>query len=98
MAVPVSSHRKKASELVSKQSGFSLHAGVACKSNQHKRLERPGGVPLCRYISRPAIALEIEKCENCGGKMKIIACIEDPDVIEKILKHLGLDEALQARK
>jgi hypothetical protein len=29
--------------------------------------------------------------------MKIIAGIEDPDVIEKILKHLGLDEASQAR-
>ena len=42
-------------------------------------------------------AIEIEKCEKCGGKLKIIACIEDADVIEKILKHLGLDEALQAR-
>ncbi len=27
----------------------------------------------------------------------IIACIEDADAIEKILKHLGLDEASQAR-
>ena len=30
---------------------FSLHAGVACKSTQPKKLER-----LCRYITRPAIA------------------------------------------
>ena len=37
--------------MVSKQSGFSLHAGVACKSNQRKKLAR-----LCRYITRPAIA------------------------------------------
>jgi hypothetical protein len=37
--------------------------------------------------------IEIEKCEKCGGRVKIIACIEDTDVIEKILKHLGLDEA-----
>jgi len=41
--------------------------------------------------------IEIEKCEKCGGRVKIIACIEDTDVIEKILKHLGLDEASQAR-
>ncbi len=41
-------------------------------------------------------AIEIEKCENCSGKVNIIACIEDADVIEKILKHLGL-EASQAR-
>ena len=44
-----------------------------------------------------AIRIEIEKCEKCGGRVKIIASIEDPEVIEKILKHLGLDEASQAR-
>ena len=26
-----------------------------------------------------------------------MSCIEDPDVIEKILKHLGLNAASQAR-
>ena len=50
-AVPASDTRQKSSELVSKQRGLSLHAGVACKSNQTKKLER-----LCRYITRPAIA------------------------------------------
>jgi hypothetical protein len=44
-----------------------------------------------------AIRIEIEKCEKCGSRVKIIASIEDPVVIEKILKHLGLDEASQAR-
>ena len=45
-------------------------------------------------------AIEIEKCGKCGkggGNVKIIACIEDAEVIEKILKHLGLDEASQTR-
>jgi len=51
--VPASDKQAKPNELVSKQSGFSLHAGVACKSNQRKKLER-----LCRYITRPAIANE----------------------------------------
>ena len=191
-AIPTSDNNAKSSDLVSKQAGFSLHAGVACKSNQRKKLER-----LCRYITRPAIAeqrlslasngnvivalktpyddgtshvvlspmeligrlaalvpkpranltrfhgvfsprsklrehvvpvkpedeseqvsqstrdktysmtwaqrlkrvfgIEIERCEKCGGKVKIIACIEDPEVIQKILKHLGLDEASQTR-
>ena len=31
--------------------GFSLHAGVAARANERKKLER-----LCRYISRPAIS------------------------------------------
>ena len=29
-------------------------------------------------------------CPKCFGAMHIIAFIEDPDVMEKILKHLGL--------
>jgi hypothetical protein len=29
-------------------------------------------------------------CPNCGGALKIIAAIEDPPVIVKILSHLGL--------
>ena len=32
-------------------SGFSLHVGVAARSDERKKLER-----LCRYISRPAVA------------------------------------------
>ena len=46
---------------------------------------------------RRVFAIEIEKCERCGGGVKIVASIEDPTVIEKILKHLGLDEASQTR-
>ncbi len=29
-------------------------------------------------------------CPRCGGTMHIIAVIDQPDVIEKILRHLGL--------
>jgi len=39
-------------------------------------------------------AIDIEKCERCGGPVRIIASIEDPDVIQKILKHLGLDQSV----
>lgn len=34
--------------------------------------------------------IDLEKYEQCGGEVKIIASIEDPAVIEKILSHLGL--------
>jgi len=44
------------------------------------------------------LAIEIEKCEKCGGPVRIIASIEDPDVIQKILKHLGLDRPVEFRK
>lgn len=32
--------------------------------------------------------IDIETCPACGGSVRIIACIEDPTVIEKILTHL----------
>ena len=35
-------------------------------------------------------ALDPLTCPKCQGKMKIISFIEDAEVIEKILKHLGL--------
>jgi hypothetical protein len=34
--------------------------------------------------------IDIERCPHCGGTMKIIAAIEEPAVIAKILAHLGL--------
>ena len=34
--------------------------------------------------------IDIEHCLHCGGTLKIIAAIEDPTVITKILAHLGL--------
>ena len=32
--------------------------------------------------------IDIEVCSKCGGAVKVIACIEDPMVIDKILTHL----------
>ena len=34
--------------------------------------------------------IDIERCV-CGGKLKLIAVIEEPAVIGKILVHIGLD-------
>ena len=32
--------------------------------------------------------IEIETCAGCGGRLRIIASIEDPEVIARILSHL----------
>jgi len=32
--------------------------------------------------------IDVETCRACGGTVRIIACIEDPLVIGKILTHL----------
>ena len=33
--------------------------------------------------------IDIEICEHCGGAVKVIASIEEPSVIKKILDHLA---------
>ena len=37
---------------------------------------------------RRVFNIDIETCSECGGAVKVIACIEDPVVIKKILAHL----------
>jgi hypothetical protein len=32
--------------------------------------------------------IEIENCARCGGRLKVVASIEEPEVIRKILAHL----------
>jgi hypothetical protein len=32
-------------------------------------------------------AIEIERCRGCGGRLKVIASIEDPALIERMLAH-----------
>jgi hypothetical protein len=44
---------------------------------QRDKLER-----LYRYI------IDIEVCEYCGGHAKVIVSIEDPEVVEQILRNL----------
>ena len=40
--------------------------------------------------------IDIERCV-WGGKLKLIAVIEEPAVIERILTHLGLSSQLPPR-
>jgi hypothetical protein len=32
-------------------------------------------------------SIEIEQCVRCGGRLKVIASIEEPEIIERILAH-----------
>jgi len=38
--------------------------------------------------------LDIETCSKCGGAVRVIACIEDSVIINKILTHLDKKAAL----
>jgi hypothetical protein len=43
----------------------------------------------CAQLLRGVFDIDVERCA-CGGKLKIIAAIENPFVIVRILTHLGL--------
>ena len=40
---------------------------------------------MCR-----SLGLDVLRCPRCGGRLKLIALIEDPTVIRRVLQHLGL--------
>ena len=41
-------------------------------------------------LMRRAFDLDILRCPRCAGRMELIATIDDPDVIARMLAHLGL--------
>jgi hypothetical protein len=49
--------------------------------------ERRASMSWAQRLKR-VFNIDVETCRECGGAMKIIACIEDPVVIKKILDHL----------
>ena len=58
------------SERVAKCAGFSLHAGVSCKAHQKEKRER-----LCRYISRPPVAVKRLSLSRHG---KVVYMLKTP--------------------
>jgi hypothetical protein len=41
-------------------------------------------------LLRHTFAVDVLACPRCGGRMRVLATIDDPSVIRKILTHLGL--------
>ena len=50
---------------------------------------RPSYVPWADLLRR-VFALDILACPDCGGRLRLLATIEDRAVIKQILTHLGL--------
>ena len=40
-------------------------------------------------------AIDIQTCPKCAGKLRVIACIENPKVIATILEHIRAREAAE---
>ena len=55
-------------------------------------VERRAAMTWAQRLKR-VFNIDIEICNSCAGPVKIIACIEDPQVIKKILAHLERKDA-----
>ena len=77
-------------------------AGFLLKQAGLKRATADTGVPSGEYahgaparmgwacLLKRVFDIDLEHCPQCGGAFRIIAAIEAPAVIVKILTHLGL--------
>jgi len=68
-----------------------------CKHRQHivpKRQpsnevpDKPLAAMTWMQRLKRVFAIDIETCPKCGAKLRVIACIEDPDIIATILEHI----------
>lgn len=65
----------------------SSKAKAADEAQDRSPAERRASMSWAQRLKR-VFNIDIETCSECGGAMKVIACIEDPVVIKKILDHL----------
>ena len=54
----------------------------------------PRGNRLWADLMRRSLGLDVLACPRCGGRLTLIALIEDPAVIERFLRHLGLPHTI----
>jgi hypothetical protein len=60
---------------------------VSDEGQEQTSAERRASMSWAQRLKR-VFNIDIETCGECGGPVKVIACIEDPAVIDKILTHL----------
>jgi len=60
-------------------------------------VERRAAMTWTQRLKR-VFNIDIETCNSCGGPVKIIACIKDPVVVERILRYLERKAACGATR
>jgi hypothetical protein len=65
-------------------------AAAATECGKASATDRQRAMSWAQRLKR-VFAIDIESCRQCGGRLRVIASIEAPAVIERILKHLGRD-------
>jgi len=61
---------------------------VRSSADPRTAMERRAAMTLSKRLTQ-VFNIDVETCRACGGTAKVIVCIEDSVVIEKILTHLN---------
>ena len=51
---------------------------------------RHGRNYLWADLMRRSMGLDVVTCPRCGGRLRLIAMIDDPTVVQRVLRHVGL--------
>ena len=84
---PNSKHR---SQVTPARRGRGNKPKASGEGQQTTPAERHAAMTWAQRLKR-VFNIDMQACSACGGTVKVIACIEDPVVIEKILSQLNLN-------
>jgi hypothetical protein len=87
--------------------GFSLNPAVACAPHQRERIERlcryiirpqdehaaPTAPMPCTERLLSTFAIDLSICPDCYGRLRMIADVTHPDLIQRILEHVAQQQA-----
>ena len=69
--------------------GTAHKPGEHAEEHTHTHTHTSARIGWARLLKR-VFDIDLEHCPQCGGEFRIIAAIEEPAVIVRILTHLGL--------
>ena len=81
---PNSKHRAR---VTPGKRGKGANPKVSVEGQESTPAERRAALTWAQRLKR-VFGIDIEICRACGGALRIVACIEDPVVIKKILAHV----------
>lgn len=72
---------------------FKHRKRIVPRRPRHVDADRPPAPMSWIQRLKRVFAIDIETCPMCGGTLRVIACVEDPPLIAKILGHVRRREA-----
>ena len=80
-------HSKHRALVTPAKRGKGSKSRLAEGQDEETSVQRHAAMTWAQRLKR-VFKIDVETCRVCGGAARVIACIEDPVVIKKILTHL----------